>query len=89
MLPISAGLAAFLEEWRRAAQLYGAAIAQCEQIGLHIDPLDEAFLSPLMARAREVLGPAAFAAAEAAGRALSYDTALAEAHAWLENHPDS
>ena len=85
VLPISAGLAALLEDWRRAAQLYGAVIAQCEQIEFHIDPLDEAFLAPLIAKAREALGAAEFAAAEAAGRALSYEAGLAEARAWLQH----
>lgn len=80
-----AGLAAFLGEWRRAAQLYGAADLQFEQSGFHREPADEAFHSPLIAQAREALGAAGFAAVEAAGRALSYDTATAEARAWLEN----
>ena len=37
-------------------------------------------------RAREALGCHAFAAAESAGRSLSYDEAIAEARAWLEQH---
>ena len=83
VLQISTGLAAFFGAWGRAARHYGMANAQLEQIGLRPDPADEAFLSPLMARAREALGADAFAAAEAAGRALSYDTALAEVRGWL------
>jgi hypothetical protein len=55
------------------------------QIGLRRDPADEAFLAPLIARARQALEPATFAAAEATGRALSYDQARAETRAWLEN----
>ena len=35
-------------------------------------------------RAREALGEAAFAGAEAAGRALPYDDVTAEARMWLE-----
>ena len=35
------------------------------------------FLAPLIAQAREALGAAAFAAAEAAGRALTYEVAMA------------
>jgi hypothetical protein len=34
---------------------------------------------------RKAMAPAEFAAAEAAGRALGYDEALAETRAWLEN----
>jgi hypothetical protein len=45
--------------------------------------VDEASLAPVIARTREVLG-AAFAAAESAGRALSYEEAIAEARTWLE-----
>jgi predicted ATPase/DNA-binding winged helix-turn-helix (wHTH) protein len=82
-LLFAAGIAASAAEWPRAAQLHGAAIAQCAQMALRIEPADAAFFSPLIAKAREALGAAAFAAAEDAGRSLSYDTALAEARAWL------
>jgi non-specific serine/threonine protein kinase len=89
VLQIAAGLAAFIGEWRRAAQLHGAATALCEQIGYHVDPTDEAFVVPLISEAREALGEPAFAAAEATGRALSYDTALAEVRAWLQERAHS
>jgi predicted ATPase len=84
VLENSAGLAACLGEWKCAARFYGAAEAQREQTRVHRDPADEAFLTPLIARAREALDGAAFAAAEAAGRALSYEDAMAESRAWLE-----
>jgi tetratricopeptide (TPR) repeat protein len=80
----SAGLSALRGEWRRAARLYGAADAQYEQMQLHREPVDEAYLTPLIAKARTALGAAAFAAAEAAGRTLSYDVALGEVRAWLQ-----
>jgi predicted ATPase/DNA-binding winged helix-turn-helix (wHTH) protein len=89
LLLVSAGFAAFLGEWRRAAQLYGTGVVQHAQLVFHPEPAEEAFLVPLLARAREALGTAAFAAAEAAGRALSYDTALGEARAWLETASES
>ena len=38
-----------------------------------------------MAKAREALGAAGFAAAALDGRALSYEKALLEAREWLEN----
>jgi non-specific serine/threonine protein kinase len=82
VLEVCAGLAAARSEWERAAELFGAAEAQTEQTGLHRDPADEAFLTPLIAKARDALG-AAFAQAEAAGRALSYDGAISRARAWL------
>lgn len=70
-------------EWERAATLFGAAEAQVTQTGLHRDPTDEAFLAPMIDRARQALGATAFAAAEAMGRALPYDAAVAQARAWL------
>jgi predicted ATPase/DNA-binding winged helix-turn-helix (wHTH) protein len=82
-LVVAAGIAASAAEWRRAAQLYGTAMAQCAQMGLRIEPADEVFLAPLIAKAREATGSTAFATAEAAGRAVSYEGALAEARAWL------
>ena len=84
VLEVCAGLGAFCEEWERAACFYGAAEVQTERTGLHRDPADEAFLAPLIARAREALGAAAFAAAEATGRALDYEQATLETRAWLD-----
>jgi predicted ATPase/class 3 adenylate cyclase len=84
LLEVSAGLSATRGEHDRAALFFGAAEAQTGQTGLHRDAADEAFLAPLIARARESLGAAAFQSAEAAGRAMSYDDALASVRAWLE-----
>ena len=55
-----------------------------KQMGLHREPADEAFLAPLIAKARAALGVAAFAAEETVGRSLSYEEAMAESRAWLE-----
>jgi non-specific serine/threonine protein kinase len=85
VLDISAWLAAFLGERALAARFYGAAEAQLEQTRYHRESVDEAPIAPLITRACEALGAAAFAAAKAAGRALSYEQAMAEARAWLEN----
>lgn len=82
-LEVSAGLHALGEEWDRAAILFGAAQAQMAQTGLHRDPTDEAFLAPLIEKARAALGASAFAAAEATGRELAYEEAIAQAQAWL------
>ena len=84
MLEVSAGLAVIGENWADAARLYGAAQAQAEHTGLHRDPIDEAFLAPLIARARKVLGDTAFDAAEMASRGIGYEQAIINACAWLE-----
>ena len=73
-------LAVFFGEWNLAARLYGAAEAQRERIGHHPEPREEVFIEP----AREALGAIAFAAAESDGRSLSYEEAIAQARAWLE-----
>jgi hypothetical protein len=82
-LDAAAGLAAFLGEWRRAARLYGAADELLSETGMGRQGADEAFLKPLLAKARTALGDVAFTEAEAAGRVLNYDEATAEARAWL------
>ena len=61
----------------------GAAEAHAEDTGLHRDPADEAFLAPLVAKVRAALPEASYTAAEADGRALGYEKALAEARASL------
>ena len=84
VLEVSAGLAALREEWEDVARFFGSAEARIAQTGLHRDPADEAFLVPLIARARERLGAAAFATFETAARSLSYEEAMAGARGWLE-----
>jgi len=54
-------------------------------MGYHREPMDQAFLPPLMARVREALGESAFTASESAGRKLAYEQAMADARAWLES----
>ncbi|MEO8738493.1 MAG: tetratricopeptide repeat protein [Casimicrobiaceae bacterium] len=82
---VSAGLEALRGQWQRAARLYGAAEAQLKVMQSQREPADDAFLAPLIARSREALGAMEFAAAEAAGLALSYDDAAAEALACLKS----
>ena len=84
VLEVSAGLAVLREEWEGVARFFGAAEARIAQTGLHRDPADEAFLVPLIARARERLGATAFAKFELAARSLSYEEAIAGARGWLE-----
>jgi len=83
VLEVSAGLAVMHCEWDRAARFFGAAEAQMRTMGFQRDPGDEAFLLPLIAKARTALGAAPFAAAEAAGNACSYGEAIADARRWL------
>jgi predicted ATPase/class 3 adenylate cyclase len=84
VLEVSAGLAAARGEWENAARFFGVAEAQAAQTGLHRDPTDEAFLAPLIAKARSALGTDAFNDAESRGRLLSYEDAMAEAQASLD-----
>ena len=49
------------------------------------DPADEAFLAPLMARARDSLGGDAYREAETEGRAAGPERGLGEARIWLES----
>jgi len=83
VLEVSAGLAASRGDWLRAARLFGVAENRAARTGLHRDPADEAFLAPLIARARDALGDAAFAVAERTGRAVDHDDAISEIRAWL------
>ena len=80
---VCAGFAATDEDWVQAARFFGVAEAQTERTGLRRDPVDQAFLTPLIARARAALGDHAFALAEAAGRAKPRDAALSEVREWL------
>jgi tetratricopeptide (TPR) repeat protein len=85
LLEAVAGVAAAAEAWAAAARFYGAAEKEAAQYGLQRDRADEAFLAEQMTKVPVALGAETFANAEAAGRALPYEQALAEARAWLEN----
>jgi len=82
-IEVCAGLAAASEDWFYAALFFGVAEAQTNRTGLRRDPVDEAFLMPLINRAKSAMGPHTFTGAEASGRAMRGDAALTEAHAWL------
>ena len=83
VLEVSAGLAVACREWDRAALFFGTAESQNTLTGLSRDPADEAFLAPLIAKARDALGAAAFAAIERDGVALSWDNAIVAAREFL------
>ena len=82
-LEVSAGLAALREDWAQAARFYGVAERQTAYTGIRRDPADEAFLRPLMSRAHDALGEAAFAASQASAQALTYEQVIVDARAWL------
>lgn len=83
ILEVSVGLAVLRREWQRATRFYGAAEAVALETGLQRDPGDEAFLRPLVARARASLDAKVFAAEETAGRVAPYAQTMAAARAWL------
>jgi len=80
---VAAGWAAARGNWQRAARLFGIAEAHAEATGLRRDPADEAFLAPLIDKARGALGVQAFASVDAAARAVNRDEAIAEVRAWI------
>jgi non-specific serine/threonine protein kinase len=100
LLGDAADLAASFNEWEFAARLYGASDALADRVGYQHEPLQtskkvqmdtkgaadyySAFRARFIAQTRDALGSDSFAEAESAGRALSYDAAIAEARAWLE-----
>lgn len=85
VMEVCAGLAAALEQWPLAPRFDGAAEIHTVQMGRRRDQPDVAFLAPLVERARCALGQLAYDAALAAGRALSYEEAVAEMTKWLES----
>jgi hypothetical protein len=81
---VLARLAAASGEYERAARFWGAADRTLLEWGYRHQPVDLAHVTPLLAVARRALGDAAYAAADAAGRALDLDAAIAELADWLE-----
>jgi predicted ATPase/DNA-binding winged helix-turn-helix (wHTH) protein len=81
-MEVCAGFAAACGEYETATRFFGVAEAQNSSTGLHRDPADDAFLAPLIEKARQALGPR-YRAAEDTGRALAYSQAISEARAWL------
>ena len=87
VLEIAAGLAQTWGDDRRAARFYGGSQALLRAAGRRREPVDEAFIAPLIARAHDALGSPAFTAAEAAGQALGFDASMAEVQHWLDAAP--
>jgi predicted ATPase/DNA-binding SARP family transcriptional activator len=76
-LEASASLAGVEGDTERAAQLFGAAQALREEIGMPIRPSDRAEYERSVALVRDLLDEAAFAAPWAEGRSMTVDDALA------------
>jgi hypothetical protein len=83
LLTNASGLAASRGDWEHAARFFGAVEMLVALEGFHLEPTDEMFLAPLIARSRELAGASTFAAAEAQGRELDRDRVLDEVRAWL------
>jgi hypothetical protein len=79
-------LTALFDEFDETARFLGASEALSGTMGLRSDGATDDLLHSSVARAREVLGANAYAAAEVAGRALSYEETIAAAQAWLGRH---
>jgi predicted ATPase len=78
-----AGLANLLGQWEAAARLLGAVEVQANRSGFFREPADAQFVAALVAETRDALGASALEAAQAAGRALDSEGAVAEARALL------
>jgi tetratricopeptide (TPR) repeat protein len=78
VLEVCAGLASAGGQMEAAARLFGAAEQLAAQSGMRRSIADEAYLKPLIDRARQALG-AGFNDAEGEGRALGYEAAMQSA----------
>ncbi len=84
VMEVCAGLAASLEQWSLTPRFDGAADIHTAEMGRRRDLPDSAFLAPLIERAQNAMGIDAYLTAACAGRALSYDEAVAEMRLWLQ-----
>jgi predicted ATPase len=84
LLEATVGLASRAGDHAIAARFWGAADRQLLAWGYRHEPGELEHLAPLLADSRRVIGDAAFAAAEAAGRALTFEQALFELEQWLQ-----
>ena len=83
LLEAAVGLAACRAEHERAARFWGAADQTLKAWGYRHQPVDIEHTAPLIAGSRRALGDAAFAAAEAVGRALKFEETMLELEKWL------
>lgn len=84
VLEVASGLASSREDWERAARYFGVAETLAAKTGLRRDPVDQAFLGPWIACARNAVGQFTFRAAESTGRSLQFEHAISEVRGWLD-----
>ena len=89
VLEVAAGLAAVQGEPLRAARFYGASQALLQAAGRQREPVDEAFIAPLMARSQASMAHDMFAAAQTAGHELGFESSLGEVRQWLVRTPSA
>ena len=73
-----------LVDINNAGQAAGAALSRIRESGSQREPVDEAFVAPLVEKARSALGNEGFAAAQAEGGAWTHDAAIHQVRQWLE-----
>ena len=78
------GLAEALGDSARAARLYGGAEMDRQRMQMPREPVDEAFIAPLMTQARSALGELQYAKSFDSGRCVPFDDLFTEAMHWLE-----
>jgi DNA-binding CsgD family transcriptional regulator len=78
-LELLAGLAAAQDSFKEAVRLWGAANAQRSELGYARYPADDTAYDAALQRARDALGPDAFADGWAEGSRLSIDSAISYA----------
>jgi tetratricopeptide (TPR) repeat protein len=83
LLDSATGLAARAGDMEEAARLYGATEAKMQRAGAGRPHADSLCVGPLIGEAKRKLGAVAFTLAEAEGRALTIEDAVAEAGRWL------
>jgi predicted ATPase/DNA-binding winged helix-turn-helix (wHTH) protein len=82
-----AGIEAAQGHWQQSARFEGAARFHLARIGWRLEAADEAFVDSFSTRTRDALGAAAFEAAQASGRDLTFEEVLAELQQWLRAAP--
>jgi tetratricopeptide (TPR) repeat protein len=85
VLEVAAGLASVRRNYDDAARFAGAAQALMRESGSQREPVDEAFVEPLVEKARSALGNEGFAVAQSeGGGAWTHDAAIHQVRQWLE-----
>jgi len=87
LLLCCAGIAAVQGHWQQAARFEAAATFHNAQMNWPLDPADQAFADSLHDRIRAALSEQDYATEQAAGRALTFEQAVAEVRNWLQTAP--